>query len=294
MVWFNICQKLSDEIYKDNVNELIDGWETVRTTEIVHMKNKKGDSNIHQKKNFSAVAYKKGNEIIIAFRGTDDKKDIIEDVRIAFSKGLKGDKFAHQYTEDIISMYPDCNITFTGHSLGGAYAQLACVKKLIEGNNKCKALTFNAPGMSKYLRKKTYKGTFDKSKIENYVIMNDFIGNYREHIGHTYYFQPFPMDVSCGGDNYETPHGCIRHMSREQLGGVISKEYLKDFSSKHGLALWCWDTKNITDKKYIRILKKPLRIHHLTEAVRIIKKCSKIKLLHSFTYKSRKVVIDLP
>lgn len=291
--WFNICQKLSNEVYKDKVNKNIDGWEAITAIDIEDIKRDIESVDVYSKKNFSAVAYKKDKEIIIAYRGTDDKKDIIEDVKIAIGAGLKADKYAHNFADKIIKNFPDCKITFTGHSLGGAYAQLACVKKLISKFD-CKALTYNAPGMNKYLTKKQYKGDFTPSKIENYVVMNDFVGNYRGHIGYTYYFQPFPMDVKKFNGSYETPHGCIRTYSKEALGGVVSKEYLKDFGSKNGLALWCFDTKNTTDPKCIAIFKKTVRLYDLSNAIRIIKNCSKMKLKNKFIYKSNKIVIELP
>jgi len=288
---FEICQKLSNEIYKDYVKTDIEGWELVVP--------KKADSaglnkiNVYKKGNFAAAAYKKGDEIIIVFRGTDDKKDLIEDVRIALSKGLKTDVYAHDFTNMVLKEYPNCKLIFTGHSLGGAYAQLACVKNLVAGKACC-GYTFNAPGMKDYLDKKAYKGDFNPAAIENYVVMNDFIGNYRGHAGYTYYFQPFRMDMADEKGGFESPHGCIIRFGKEVLGDVISKEYLKKFGSKNGLALWCWDVKNNTDEKYKSILKQPIRVYHLTDAIQIIKNCSKLTLKNKFEYKAGKIVLQLP
>ncbi|MGA0603140.1 lipase family protein [Caulobacter sp. KR2-114] len=87
------------------------------------------------------------NEAVVAFQGTDLKKggDIVADLQIALG-GLVG--MLPQYCEATVRLfrrtrqvYPNHQISFTGHSLGGALAQ-------IMGHwTGLPFVTFNAPGV---------------------------------------------------------------------------------------------------------------------------------------------------
>ncbi len=70
------------------------------------------------------------------------------------------------------------NISITGHSLGGALAQL------VECDMGAYTVTFNAPGMAEQV------GNTGKKNVINYVNMNDIVGSYRAHIGETRYYLP--------------------------------------------------------------------------------------------------------
>ncbi|WP_371325016.1 hypothetical protein VX159_05735 [Dechloromonas sp. ZY10] len=77
---------------------------------------------------FSAGAYRKGNDIVIAYTGTNDLNDIAN-----WSIGLGLSPFFYQVTEAVAyyqafrATYPDTNFSFTGHSLGGGLASLMAV-----------------------------------------------------------------------------------------------------------------------------------------------------------------------
>ena len=92
---------------------------------------------------FACAAYKNGNQIIISFRGTNTPIDWIDsDLPIALgliptTSLVDAMIFYNEIKNN--PLYADCNISFTGHSLGGAIAELMGAKY---GNT---AVTFNAP-----------------------------------------------------------------------------------------------------------------------------------------------------
>ncbi|MDD3420246.1 MAG: lipase family protein [Candidatus Gastranaerophilales bacterium] len=275
---FPICLKLSKEIYKDEIPTKIDGW--ARIDGVCDENN----SDTYKKLNFACGAYKKDDEIIIAFRGTNDLLDIITDFSFVIRKiPAMTPKIAQNYYNKIQQQCPNCKIYFTGHSLGGAYAQLICAQ-LIQENKDCKAITFNAPGMGYVLNTKKFDKSLDYSSISNYVVMNDFIGNFKSHIGYTYYIQPFPLDSLKEDGTLETSHGCILSYNEEKFGPCFSKP--EGFGTKESWAIYCYDVKN--KEKYKILLNKRIRPKDLENAIKIIQsQKDKIKLKNSFTYKTK-------
>ena len=84
---------------------------------------------------FSATVFKntETNEYVIAFRGTNDGEDILDNLIMgATSTGLLGDvtnkqfsqafAFAIEQIAEILAKDPDAKISLTGHSLGGSLA----------------------------------------------------------------------------------------------------------------------------------------------------------------------------
>ena len=84
---------------------------------------------------FSATVFKntETNEYVIAFRGTNDGEDILDNLIMgAASTGLLGDvtnkqfsqafAFAIEQIAEILAKDPDAKISLTGHSLGGSLA----------------------------------------------------------------------------------------------------------------------------------------------------------------------------
>lgn len=122
-----------------------------------------------KKTNFYGVAFRNAKDVIISFRGTDDTDDIIDDINLGvFSKWTDSIEYAIDFTEKVISQLgTDVNLYFTGHSLGGALAQI--VGKIF---NAKKIVTFNALGTN-IICSGTYAGDILEEIITYHVGVRD-------------------------------------------------------------------------------------------------------------------------
>ena len=97
---------------------------------------------------FSATVFKdtETNEYVIAFRGTNDSEDILDDIiMFATSSGSLGDvtnkqfsqafAFASKQIAEILAKDPDAKISAAEHSLGGALAQIIGAKPKLQNHN---------------------------------------------------------------------------------------------------------------------------------------------------------------
>ncbi|MCB1206574.1 MAG: hypothetical protein KDN18_20105 [Verrucomicrobiae bacterium] len=123
---------------------------------------------------------RKTNELYIGVRGTDTnesedrnfKSDLKADVNIAFQGGkyfnsqvAQADSLYKQIQED----YPGEKINITGHSLGGAVAQVIGAKHGIPTQ------TFNAPGMKTYIQENVDGA--QTTNIVNHQRKSDLVSN---------------------------------------------------------------------------------------------------------------------
>lgn len=302
--YFNLCRKLSKEVYNDCLvldfrDKMANRWEKVYT---LLKENEKEKPYIDG--NFQCSAYKNENIIIIAFRGTDidEIADFLADTSFLVHKTpYFSTDSAEKYYNAVKKDYPDCKIILTGHSLGGGYAQIISYLAVKEDDSSLLgAITFNAPGVGYLVKKDKEDGIKNilKKIVSNYVIMNDYVGNFQSHIGDTYYFQPYALNkygVNEQGEKERiTAHGCILNYNLKEFGPRY--KHPEEFGTKNAWALWIYDVNNTNpSENLIRItLDNVMRVktQDLEKAMGIINS-SDIKLINSFHYKTDVETYDL-
>lgn len=88
---------------------------------------------------FRAAAFVRGRELVVAFRGTAQAIDAVADLKLG--TGMNSSYFAAG--ETFAGNFQDfADVTVTGHSLGGAIAQVVANRREIP------MATFNAPGVA--------------------------------------------------------------------------------------------------------------------------------------------------
>ncbi len=222
-----IYLRLSETVYRENYT-IIDDYSQIILTDFT---NENGYYNVGY---FSCAAYKSGNKIIISFRGTNELGDLLgADMDIVLGNIPSISYiYAQNFYSKIKSLFPECEIEFTGHSLGGAIAQLMGAKY---GN---KTVTFNAPGMYNQLEDIGCSTNINYTNITNYTVLNDYVGNYKTHVGNTYYMQPLPIE----NDVWVDTHNGIFNYDENLHGSFISKP--PEFTTLDALALWYFDINN--------------------------------------------------
>ena len=138
-------KELSIYVYNDSTAKLPKGWNLVRK-----------DSN--NKTGFYSETYKKGKEIAIVYRGTDQYSFKFPEMKDFWGGDVPMDagfspaqlKDARNTYNAIKQSYPTSKVVLSGHSLGGSLAQL------ISAETGTKAVTFSAYGTGKILAQKGY------------------------------------------------------------------------------------------------------------------------------------------
>jgi hypothetical protein len=123
---------------------------------------------------FAALSYVKDGEPYIAFRGTDDLKDVLDDIQLPGNEQFEKNKNKIASMIDRISSKTGGKkVSLTGHSLGGALAQIVAT----ELPDQVKSVTtFNAPGISANRAKKFKEANLDsKIKVKHYVKEGDIV-----------------------------------------------------------------------------------------------------------------------
>ena len=141
---------------------------------------------------YEAVAFKAPNgEIIIAHRGSDslsssiDKETIGNPIKdwtesdLAIANGEVPPQFhdADAFSKEIMQEHGD-QITHTGHSLGGALAQLTAHKN---GGN---AVTFDPPGTSEVIQNSDlFENEINHNQFQTLVVQNSAVSSINTQIG---------------------------------------------------------------------------------------------------------------
>ena len=297
--FYEICKRLSKEVYNDNVPKLVDGWSFCEREQIQNM-DIVSKGKVIKHLNLACTVYKKENDIILAFRGTNDALDFVTDSTFVAKRIPPSMTKAYNIYKRIRKAAKERRIIVTGHSLGGAYAQVIVGRAIRDGDNNCIALTFNAPGLGYALKKKDKEKLHNKliSRISNYVVMNDFIGNFRSHLGATYYIQPYPLDIPAADNpkEYDTPHGCILTLKESYMSEWISCP--EGWDTKKSWALFVFDETKVKGfmEKFKKLLDIKVNRKHLVQAIQIIEKLQlnkKLKLANTFRFKCGKYELGL-
>ena len=165
-------QELSKYVYKERDSKLPTGWLSIKPYE-------------NKDTGFYAEAFYKNDKVVIAIRGTDMGrgrselgKDGINDLNLSI-KGIPAQYAdAEKFYSEIKKTFPNQEIIFTGHSLGGSLSQI------LGSQFGEKAVTFNAFGVGD-----TYSPKFKYTKnIVNYGNSKDivFTSNIDNQLGKTY------------------------------------------------------------------------------------------------------------
>lgn len=125
-------------------------------------------------------------EIVIANRGSRATLEGLQkdwggsDIQILAQGKLgipKAFDDAARFAGDVQDLNPGAHITYTGHSLGGAHAQVQAAV------NNGKAVTFGAPGVAFAVSKD--QAAAASGNVVNYVLPGDLVGMSGTHIGQT-------------------------------------------------------------------------------------------------------------
>jgi len=154
---------------------------------------------------FHAEVLANGNDVIIAYRGTNltSIQDIRNDVAMARDKIPAQATDAIKVYDQVKQDYPNSDVTVTGHSLGGSLSQI------VSSVRGCEAVTFNAYGTKDMFENST---NIKEENIVNYVNEWDPItmSNAENHVGETY---------AVKGENMRNPH------KLETMTDLESREY---------------------------------------------------------------------
>jgi hypothetical protein len=90
---------------------------------------------------FQGAAFKKGNEIVFAFKGTSQFRDFLADAKLAFGMNTSQYSSAVDFVAGFDIVAGD-KVSICGHSLGGAIAQV------VGNRRRLPFVTFNAPGVA--------------------------------------------------------------------------------------------------------------------------------------------------
>ena len=120
---------LANAVYEDHPS--VGGWTRIAF--------KRTGSGPHD--SLQAAAYSKGGELVFAFKGTDNLRDVAADLKL----GTGMNTVQYDQAQDFVGSMgvgSSTLVTVCGHSLGGAIAQT------VGNRERMRFVTFNAPGVA--------------------------------------------------------------------------------------------------------------------------------------------------
>lgn len=192
-----------------------DGIDIDRINGNLNTKYNKLDSASNSENGFTAHAYKSkdGNSIVVAFRGTDDGLDIKSDKFMASGKLPEQYTDAMNFVNKIKAENPNASITVTGHSMGGALAQLAA-----STDESLFAVAYNPLGTMQVI-KNNHDRLTNFGNTCSYVVKGDRISNALEHPGLVTFIDK-PAIVDKSGNSYH-PHA-IQNLNKKTITAATS------------------------------------------------------------------------
>lgn len=166
-----LLKQMAQYSYRKDGGSLPQGYEVLKSVD-------------NPKTGFYADILKKGDNIVIAYRGTNNRfgKDGLNDVAMARSRMPAQATDALRVYDEISELYkdnPNIKITTTGHSLGGSLSQI------VGGMRGAESVSFNAYGVRDLFKDPKNLKT---DNIVNYINEKDSIpmANAGNHIGESY------------------------------------------------------------------------------------------------------------
>ena len=201
---------------------------------------------------FSATTFKNGNNIVIAYRGTNEK--IGEWINNIIGVGLfnyhSEEIWARAYAAVIADNYPQCNIYITGHSLGGYLAQIGTAELLASRPNAniIQVSYFNGIGLKYnklmfWMKNKElnllsdFYNHADRSNLISYYIEGDIVSGLGKHSGQKIGFLATQKQIDYHSVKYEngTKEDFITKYSKNVFSTLSSVEieyYYELYNSK--------------------------------------------------------------
>lgn len=162
-------RQLAIYVYDVKKNKLPEGWKLIEIEK-------------NPKNGFYACLAKKGDEVAIAFRGTEltSIKDLRNDVAMNNHKLPSQAYSALKYYDEVKEIFPNVKISVTGHSLGGSLAQIVAADR-----NNVEGVTFNPYGTRDLFKD---GAVLNEENVTNYCNPKDAITklNGNEQIGKCY------------------------------------------------------------------------------------------------------------
>lgn len=144
---------------------------------------------------FSYITLRRGNEIVVAFKGTNSFADLGADISIVAGSWNDYYEQAAKIVSEIRSEFGGAYVTVTGHSLGGAIAQVISKMYRLGG------ASFEAPGAEAAtqtegyrLAQQKYASGLQGSEPEtfvNYIANGSLISGVQTHVGERIAMDPY-------------------------------------------------------------------------------------------------------